>query len=64
MDLPQGRPDSTQNTMKHYRLTLKHPLFGFAVFEGGAFSETIIRAHAKKALGIGYKTITIEKVEK
>ena len=50
--------------MKHYRLILKHPLFGFAVFEGGAFSETIIRAHAKKSVGVGYKLINCEKVEK
>jgi hypothetical protein len=50
--------------MNHYKLILKHPLFGYSVFEGGAFTESIIRAHAYKKFGRGFSVITLQKVAK
>lgn len=50
--------------MNHYKLILKHPLFGYTVYEGGAFTESIMRAHAYKKFGKGYSVINLQRIAK
>lgn len=45
--------------MNKYTLILKHPMFGFARIDVGAFTAVRARQIALKQIGAGYKQISL-----